>query len=77
MSTMPAPPGEVAFNPFDPGFAENPYPQWKALRDHAPVQETPLGFWVLTRHADVLRFVRDKETSVEDRNAKPSILDEL
>jgi len=76
-SSIGSPAGEVAFNPFDPGFAENPYPQWRALREHAPVHETPLGFWVLTRHADVLRFVRDSSTSVDDRNANPTILDQM
>src|SRR5688500_13671252 len=65
---------EVAFNPFDPGFTQNPYPQRKALRDQAPVYETPLGFWVLTKYDDVLRFVRDPKTSVEDRHANPSLM---
>ena len=73
MSTV-TPAGEVAFNPFDPGFTVDPYPQWKALREGSPVHETPLGFWVLSRYDDVLRFVRDPKTSVEDRHAKPSLM---
>lgn len=67
----------VAFNPFEPGFAADPYPQWRALREAEPVFETPLEFWVLTRYDDVLRFVRDPSTSVEDRNARRTMLDEL
>jgi cytochrome P450 len=68
---------EVEFNPFDPSFAEDPYPQWQRLREHAPVHQTSIGFWVLTRYDDVLRFVRDPALSVEDRNARPGPLEEL
>jgi cytochrome P450 len=68
---------EVAFNPFEPGFTDDPYPQWAALREHDPVHRTPLEFWLLLRHDDVLRFVRDPGTSVEDRNARPTAVDEL
>ena len=66
---------EVAFNPFDPGFAEDPYAQWQLLRDNDPVHETPIGLWLLLRYDDVLRFVRDPSLSVEDRNARPGVLD--
>lgn len=66
---------EVTFNPFDPSFAENPYPQWRLLREHDPVHQTPLGLWVLLRYDDVHRFVRDPALSVEDRNARPGLLD--
>jgi len=68
---------EVGFNPFDPSFAEDPYPHWKALREHAPVHQTALGLWVLTRYDDVLRFVRDPALSVEERNARPGPLEDL
>jgi cytochrome P450 len=68
---------EVGFNPFDPSFAEDPYPHWQLLREHAPVHQTAIGFWVLTRYDDVLRFVRDPALSVEDRNARPGPLEEL
>jgi cytochrome P450 len=68
---------EVEFNPFDPSFADDPYPHWKALREHAPVHRSAIGFWVLTRYDDVLRFVRDPGLSVEDRNARPGPLEEL
>src|SRR5438876_1196608 len=65
---------EVEFNPFDPSFVGDPYPHWKALRERAPVHRTEIGFWVLTRYDDVLRFVRDPALSVEDRNARPGPL---
>jgi cytochrome P450 len=68
---------EVGFNPFDPSFVDDPYPHWQLLREHAPVHQTAIGFWVLTRYDDVLRFVRDPTLSVEDRNARPGPLEEL
>jgi cytochrome P450 len=68
---------EATFNPFEPGFTDDPYPQWAALRKHDPVHESPLGVWLLLRHDDVFRFVRDPGTSVEDRHATPTPLDEL
>ena len=68
---------EVEFNPFDPSFAEDPYPHWKALREHVPVHQTALGLWVLTRYDDVLRFVRDPALSVEERNARPGPLEAI
>ena len=67
----------VAFNPFEPGFAENPYSQWQALREHDPVHESPLGIWLLLAYDDVQRFVRDPATSVEDRHANPTLLDAI
>jgi cytochrome P450 len=65
----------VAYNPFEPGFAENPYDQYRAMREHEPVHESPFGIWLLFRYDDVLRFLRDPSLSVEDANAKPTVLD--
>jgi cytochrome P450 len=67
----------VAYNPFEPGFAENPYPQYQAMREHEPVHESPFGIWLLFRYDDVLRFLRDPSLSVEDANAKPTLLDQF
>jgi cytochrome P450 len=68
---------EVAFNPFEPGFTDDPYPHLAMLREHDPVHETPIGFWLLLRYEDVLRFVRDPELSVDDDKARPGPLEEL
>jgi cytochrome P450 len=54
------------YNPFQPGFTDDPYPHYAALRDHAPVEEHPLGFWALWRHRDVFEVLRAK-LSVEER----------
>ncbi|MFF5986017.1 cytochrome P450 [Prauserella flavalba] len=64
------------FNPFAEGFAENPYPQYARLRDEAPVYEHPLGFWTVTRYADVSALLRSG-ASVEERNVAPGPLSYL
>jgi len=63
----------VVFNPFEPGFTDNPYPHLAELRAADPVQEHPLGFWILTRYDDVHGLLR-AGLSVEDRNIAPGPL---
>lgn len=71
-----SPEPELLFNPFAPGFAENPYEQYGRLRAVDPVHHHPLGFWVLTRYDDVNAMVR-ADLSVEERNAAPSPMTEI
>ncbi|RDZ28534.1 cytochrome P450 [Lysobacter silvisoli] len=59
------------FNPFQPGFDENPYDHYRTLRDTNPVQEHPMGFWFVSRHADVSALLRDARLSVADHNLAP------
>jgi len=61
--TLPPP----LFDPFAPGFTDDPYPQYAALRAAAPVYQHPLGFWLLTCYDDVSWLLR-ASLSVEDRN---------
>jgi cytochrome P450 len=63
---------EPLFNPFAPGFTDDPYPQYAAVRAAAPVYEHPLGFWLLTGYADVSSLLRAAGLSVEDRNLADS-----
>jgi hypothetical protein len=46
-------------NPLDPAFRDDPYPALRRLRETDPVNQTPLGVWRLTRHADCVRLLRD------------------
>ena len=55
------------FDPFAPGFTDDPYPQYAVLRSEAPVYQHPFGFWLLTRYDDVSWLLR-AGLSVEDRN---------
>jgi cytochrome P450 len=67
----------VAFNPFEPGYVEDPYRQFAELRAHDPVHQTAFGAWYVTRYADVLRLLRDPALSVESRHAAPTPLSQL
>lgn len=50
----------VNFNPYDYAFHDDPYPTYRRLREDAPVYHNPdLGFWALSRHADVVTAFRD------------------
>jgi cytochrome P450 len=68
--TLPSPP---LFDPFAPGFTDDPYPQYAAMRAAAPVYQHPFGFWLLTRYDDVSWLLR-AGLSVEDRNVTDSML---
>jgi cytochrome P450 len=64
------------FDPFAPGFTDDPYLQYAALRAAAPGYQHPLGFWLLTCYDDVSRLLR-AGLSVEDRNIAASPLLEV
>ncbi|MBF6170185.1 cytochrome P450 [Nocardia blacklockiae] len=50
----------LVFDPYDYGFHEDPYPVYRRLRTEAPLYHNPeLGFWALSRHADVIAAFRD------------------
>ncbi|WP_280312148.1 cytochrome P450 [Nocardia abscessus] len=50
----------LVFDPYDYGFHEDPYPTYRRLREEAPLYHNPaLGFWALSRHADVIGGFRD------------------
>ena len=68
---------EVLYNPFDPDYILDPYRQYRQLREKDPVHQTPFGPFVLSKYDDVLRFLRDPQLSVEDKNAGPSPLRDL
>ncbi|MBV9315681.1 MAG: cytochrome P450 [Pseudonocardia sp.] len=75
VDTDPAGAGFV-YNPFAPGFADDPYPHYAQLRVADPVHQHPLGFWMIGRYGDVTNLLRSKN-SVEDRNAAASSLTEM
>jgi cytochrome P450 len=66
------------FDPFAPGFTDDPYPQYATMREQAPVYLHPFAFWVLTRYEDVSWLLRAPGLSVEDDNvAADSLLRQL
>ena len=55
--------GAVEFDPLSPEQRENPYAVYATARESAPVfYAERFGFWVVTRHADVLTVLKDGET---------------
>ena len=49
-----------SYSPYDYAIHEDPYPTYAWLREEAPVyRNEELGFWALSRHADVVRGFRD------------------
>jgi cytochrome P450 len=67
---------QPVFDPFAPGFTDDPYPQYAALRAGAPVYEHPFGFWLLTSYEGVAWLLR-ANMSVEERNVAASPFTEL
>lgn len=65
------------YNPFQPGFIEDPYPEYAKMRREDPIHRSPLEFWVLFGYDDITRFLKDPTLSVEDRNATPTALDQM
>ncbi|MSO17411.1 MAG: cytochrome P450 [Actinobacteria bacterium] len=68
---------EVFLNPFEEGFFDNPYRQYRRLREKAPVHQSPTGPWCLLGYEECARLIRDPSLSVEDRNATVSPRDIL
>jgi len=50
-----------------PSFFEDPYPFYRALREHAPVRQMPDGSWFLTRYSDILPVYRDAQAFSSDK----------
>lgn len=51
----------LLYNPFDPAVRADPYPVYRVLRRQDPIHRSPLGFWAISRHADVVALQRDQE----------------
>lgn len=50
----------VVFNPYDYDLHDDPYPTYARLRAEAPLyRNEDLGFWALSRHADVMGAFKD------------------
>jgi cytochrome P450 len=65
----------VMLNPFEPGFFEDPYSQYKLVREQDPVHFSPIGAIALFRYEDVHRVLRDPSLSVEEDKMMPLAVD--
>lgn len=57
----------ISFNPFTPGFTDDPYPHFAELRAGNPVEHNELGFWALWRYADSFEVLRAKMSVQDDK----------
>ncbi len=72
----------VRFNPYAYEFHDDPFPVYQQLRDDAPCyRNDELGFWALSRYADLVTALHDPETycsrygiTLEDSNPLPMLL---
>jgi cytochrome P450 len=61
----------VVYDMADPRASQDPWPLYEALRREAPVSESPMGFFVLARHADCLALLRDRRASSDGTRIDP------
>jgi len=61
----------------DPSFLEDPFPVYRALREHDPVHRMPDGSYFLSRYEDCAAVYRDPETWSSDKTVdfRPSLGD--
>ena len=81
LPSVEAPQAEPLFNPISPSVIANPYPHYHRLRTLDPIHRSPLGFFVLSRHADVSLVLRDRRFGKDyvgrmTRRFGPQVLDE-
>ncbi len=69
--------GETLYNPFEPGFAADPYGQYASIRADGRVHRNPLGLRVLSHYDDCFELLRLAGTSVEDRKAMNLVIPPL
>ncbi|HLM62912.1 MAG TPA: cytochrome P450 [Acidimicrobiales bacterium] len=60
---------ETTFNPWEPGFAEDPYRQYAGLRQRGPAVLTEMGILLVTSYEECFALLRAPGTSVDERNA--------
>ena len=63
----------------DPAFLDDPFPVYRALREHDPVHRMPDGSYFLSRYDDCAAVYRDPETWSSDKTVdfRPNLGDGL
>lgn len=62
------------YDPFEPGFCDNPYPIYDLARREAPVAYNPkYNLWIVTGREEVLAVLKDTEHFSSLHNLDPSI----
>ena len=60
---------DATYNPFEPGFAENPYDQYARIRETSRTQRSVFDNLLIHRYDDCFALLRQAGTSVDDTNA--------
>ena len=68
MSTDVPPDTVLGLDPFEPGYYDDPYRQYAALRENDPIHKSAFGPWLVTQWSDVHAILRRPGMSVEDDN---------
>src|SRR3954463_4571259 len=53
-----------------PEFYADPYPTYRALREHAPVKRLPNGSWFLTRYDDLVAIYKNTKLFSSDKKTE-------
>lgn len=64
---------DAIYNPFEPGFAEDPYDQYARIRETSRTQRTVFENLLIHRYDDCFAMLRQPGTSVNDANANLSL----
>jgi cytochrome P450 len=64
---------DTIYNPFEPGFHEDPYDQYARIRATGRTQRGPFDSLLLHRYDDCFGILRRAGTSVEEANARPEM----
>jgi cytochrome P450 len=51
----------IEFEPFDPAWRRDAFRQYAALREAPPVFRSPHGYWVITRHRDLVDALKNPD----------------
>jgi len=60
---------DATYNPFEPGFAEDPYDQYSRIREAGRTQRSLFDNLLIHRYDDCFALLRQAGTSVDDTNA--------
>ena len=60
---------DATYNPFEPGFAEDPYDQYSRIREASRTQRSVFDNLLIHRYDDCFALLRQAGTSVDDANA--------
>ncbi len=67
MQLTPETAAQFVLGKVDLAFAQDPYPDYKILRDHAPLCRQPDGSYVLTRYEDIRQVMSDPAAYSSDK----------